>query len=228
MQCFAQPFWCRELRRFVQSPLRCCELTSTCPLHHAASADAQHADCPHAGRVSFRMQLTTPACPIKDEFERKAHAYVETLEWVRQVDVTMDAQPPRPLVADDRPPGLQKVAHVIAVSSCKGGAWPWVLYQCHGLCGKAEQGSLASTSSNKSLCQRQAPAHMHAAAWQRIMPVEVACIPQLRPTGQLGCSRWLMSLLCPAASMVRQGRRFSAESCHLRRSKPADAGSRAG
>eukprot|EP00891_Asterochloris_glomerata_P007340 jgi/Astpho2/7340/fgenesh1_pm.00114_%23_1_t len=74
-----------------------------------------------AGRVSFRMQLTTPACPIKDEFERKARAYVETLEWVRQVEVTMDAQPPRPLVADDRPPGLQKVAHVIAVSSCKGG-----------------------------------------------------------------------------------------------------------
>ena len=85
-------------------------------------------DCPCAGRVSFRMQLTTPACPIKDEFERKARAYVETLEWVRQVDVTMDAQPPRPLVTDDRPPGLQKVAHVIAVSSCKGGAWPWVLY----------------------------------------------------------------------------------------------------
>ena len=114
------------------------------PSCREASAHAPHLWLPPAGRVSFRMQLTTPACPIKDEFERKARAYVETLEWVRQVDVTMDAQPPRPLVADDRPPGLQKVAHVIAVSSCKGGAWPWVVYRV--LCGKAEQGWLAWTT----------------------------------------------------------------------------------
>ncbi len=101
---------------------------------------------PHAGRVSFRMQLTTPACPIKDEFERKARAYVETLEWVRQVEVTMDAQPPRPLVADDRPPGLQKVAHVIAVSSCKGGGCSQVLHCTSPVCRKAEQESLAWTN----------------------------------------------------------------------------------
>ena len=89
------------------------------------------------------MQLTTPACPIKDEFERKARAYVETLEWVRQVEVTMDAQPPRPLVADDRPPGLQRVAHVIAVSSCKGGECPQVRHCSGAMCCKAEQESLA-------------------------------------------------------------------------------------
>ena len=34
----------------------------------------------------------------------------------------MSAQPPRALVPDaDRPAGLRAVAHVIAVSSCKGG-----------------------------------------------------------------------------------------------------------
>ena len=27
-------------------------------------------------RVSFKLELTTPACPIKDEFERKARDYV--------------------------------------------------------------------------------------------------------------------------------------------------------
>lgn len=39
-----------------------------------------------AGRVQFTLELTTPACPIKDEFERKAHQYVSQLDWVRQVE----------------------------------------------------------------------------------------------------------------------------------------------
>ena len=36
-------------------------------------------------RVSFKLELTTPACPIKDEFERKARDYVSALPWVSQV-----------------------------------------------------------------------------------------------------------------------------------------------
>ena len=36
-------------------------------------------------RVSFTLELTTPACPIKDEFERKARDYVSALPWVSQV-----------------------------------------------------------------------------------------------------------------------------------------------
>ncbi|BDA43886.1 Iron-sulfur cluster carrier protein [Coccomyxa sp. Obi] len=77
---------------------------------------------PDAGRVQFTLELTTPACPIKDEFERKAHQYVSQLDWVSQVDVSMTAQPQRPLAPDDgRLGGLKEVSHVIAVSSCKGG-----------------------------------------------------------------------------------------------------------
>ncbi len=38
-----------------------------------------------SGRVSFALELTTPACPIKDEFERKARDYVAGLDWVTQV-----------------------------------------------------------------------------------------------------------------------------------------------
>ena len=38
-------------------------------------------------RVSFKLELTTPACPIKDEFERKARDYVSSLPWVSQVRV---------------------------------------------------------------------------------------------------------------------------------------------
>ncbi|EIE23293.1 P-loop containing nucleoside triphosphate hydrolase protein [Coccomyxa subellipsoidea C-169] len=77
---------------------------------------------PEAGQVQFALELTTPACPIKDEFEQKARQYVGQLEWVEQVDVTMTAQPQRPLAPDDgRVGGLKDVTHIIAVSSCKGG-----------------------------------------------------------------------------------------------------------
>jgi Iron-sulfur cluster assembly protein len=38
-----------------------------------------------AGAVSFRLELTTPACPIKGEFEREALAVVNALPWVSSV-----------------------------------------------------------------------------------------------------------------------------------------------
>lgn len=79
------------------------------------------------GHVKFRLELTTPACPIKDEFERKAHSVVSALDWVTTVTVKMDATPPRPIQSEqDRPQGLRNVAHVIAVSSCKGGMVPFL------------------------------------------------------------------------------------------------------
>ncbi|GAB2300398.1 hypothetical protein Dimus_034440 [Dionaea muscipula] len=73
------------------------------------------------GEVSFRLELTTPACPIKDMFEQKANEVVLMLPWVNNVKVTMSAQTARPVYADELPAGLQTVSNVIAVSSCKGG-----------------------------------------------------------------------------------------------------------
>ena len=68
------------------------------------------------------MELTTPACPIKDEFQRQCKAVVGALAWVQTVEVTIDAQAPRAVAPnDDRAQGLRGVAHIIAVSSCKGG-----------------------------------------------------------------------------------------------------------
>ncbi|XP_010254191.1 PREDICTED: fe-S cluster assembly factor HCF101, chloroplastic-like isoform X2 [Nelumbo nucifera] len=73
------------------------------------------------GEVSFRLELTTPACPVKDMFEQKANEVVAMLPWVKKVNVTMSAQPARPVFAGQLPTGLQTISNIIAVSSCKGG-----------------------------------------------------------------------------------------------------------
>eukprot|EP00898_Chlorokybus_atmophyticus_P006143 jgi/Chlat1/652/Chrsp103S01053 len=73
------------------------------------------------GQVSFRLELTTPACPVKDMFESQAREYVGALPWVKDVSVKMSAQPPKPLLPNDVPPGLSRVSSIVAVSSCKGG-----------------------------------------------------------------------------------------------------------
>lgn len=71
--------------------------------------------------VSFRLELTTPACPIKDMFERQANEVVAALPWVDKVNVTMSAQPAKPSFVGELPKGLQTISNIIAVSSCKGG-----------------------------------------------------------------------------------------------------------
>ncbi|KAK3439265.1 hypothetical protein EUGRSUZ_C03953 [Eucalyptus grandis] len=73
------------------------------------------------GEVSFRLELTTPACPIKDMFEQQANEVVANLHWVKNVKVTMSAQPAKPVFTGELPPGLQTISNIIAVSSCKGG-----------------------------------------------------------------------------------------------------------
>ncbi|XP_047308403.1 fe-S cluster assembly factor HCF101, chloroplastic [Impatiens glandulifera] len=74
-----------------------------------------------SGEVSFRLELTTPACPIKDMFEQKANEVVAALPWVKKVNVTMSAQPAKPAFVGQLPAGLQTISNIIAVSSCKGG-----------------------------------------------------------------------------------------------------------
>ncbi len=73
------------------------------------------------GRVAFDIELTTPACPVKAEFERAAKERVAALPGVEDVAVTMTAQTrgrgPN-AAAEDLLPGVR---NVVAVASGKGG-----------------------------------------------------------------------------------------------------------
>jgi Mrp family chromosome partitioning ATPase/DUF971 family protein len=71
-----------------------------------------------ARSVRFDVQLTTPACPVKDQFASECHLLVSRLPWVGSVQVEMTAQAPR---SDTSTVGLASVGAVLAVSSCKGG-----------------------------------------------------------------------------------------------------------
>lgn len=70
--------------------------------------------------ISFAIELTTPACPVKDAFKAQAEKLVLALPGVKNVRVTMTAKPSRNegMIKDS---GLGSVNSVIAVSSCKGG-----------------------------------------------------------------------------------------------------------
>jgi Mrp family chromosome partitioning ATPase/DUF971 family protein len=72
------------------------------------------------GTVEFTIELTTPACPIKDQFKADAEQAVLALPGVTAVNVTMTARkhPARKLA---RGSGLGRVTNILAVSSCKGG-----------------------------------------------------------------------------------------------------------
>jgi len=72
-------------------------------------------------KVRFEIELTTPACPVKAEFERAARERVGALDGVNEVKVTMTADTRRTAVQTDAPDVLPEVKNVIAVASGKGG-----------------------------------------------------------------------------------------------------------
>lgn len=72
------------------------------------------------GAVSFRIVLTTPACPVKEQMETEAQRLVGGLPGVETVSVKMDAEVPqgRGLSEKVSVPGVR---NIVAVSSGKGG-----------------------------------------------------------------------------------------------------------
>jgi ATP-binding protein involved in chromosome partitioning len=71
------------------------------------------------GKVSFRLVLTTPACPMRSKIESDAKTAVSSLPGVTQVDIKMDSQVPQ----DGRSRGLMElpIRNAVAVGSGKGG-----------------------------------------------------------------------------------------------------------
>jgi ATP-binding protein involved in chromosome partitioning len=73
------------------------------------------------GRVSFTIELTTPACPVKDQLRDQAIGAVRALPGVNAVDVTMTARVRSALAPETGRPPLPGVKNVIAVGAGKGG-----------------------------------------------------------------------------------------------------------
>jgi len=74
-----------------------------------------------SGVVAFDVNLTTPACPVKDQLKAQARQVVANLAWVTDVQVTMTANTAAARGQGQQTPLLPKVKNVVAVASGKGG-----------------------------------------------------------------------------------------------------------
>ena len=72
------------------------------------------------GAVRFDVELTTPACPVKEDLKRQCEHMVKALPGVETVAVNMTAQPASGL-GGKRSELLKDVRHIVAVASGKGG-----------------------------------------------------------------------------------------------------------
>ena len=71
-----------------------------------------------AGNVAFAIELTTPACPVKAEFEKAARERVLALDGVTAVDVTMTAN------TRGHTPGKESTAAIPPQSCAHSGVCP--------------------------------------------------------------------------------------------------------
>ena len=73
------------------------------------------------GRVSFTIELTTPACPVKDQLRDQAQAAVAALPGVESVDVQLSASVRSAVNPEAGRASVPGVKNVIAVGAGKGG-----------------------------------------------------------------------------------------------------------
>ena len=74
-----------------------------------------------AGDVRFAIELTTPACPVKEKLEAQARAVVAALPGVTSVAVEMTAAVRAAALPDGPRQPIAGVKNVIAVGAGKGG-----------------------------------------------------------------------------------------------------------
>ncbi|MFG0318760.1 MAG: P-loop NTPase [Planctomycetota bacterium JB042] len=72
------------------------------------------------GKVSVVVELTTPACPVKEQLRGECERWIRTIDGVTDVHVEMTAQV-RGKAAQSSGPVLPGVKNVLAVASGKGG-----------------------------------------------------------------------------------------------------------
>jgi len=72
------------------------------------------------GEVSFRIVLTTPACPVREQLQEEARGVVAAVPGVVKINVTMDAEVPQGRGIGEKV-SVPGVRNIIAVSSGKGG-----------------------------------------------------------------------------------------------------------
>lgn len=68
-------------------------------------------------KVTFRLTLTTPACPLRDKIRQDAYQAVSALEGVEDVEIEMDAEVP----VGQKKSKHEGIRNVIAIASGKGG-----------------------------------------------------------------------------------------------------------
>ena len=73
------------------------------------------------GRVAFTIELTTPACPVKEQLREQAASAVRAVSGVSHVDVQLTANVRSALAPETGRPPLPGVKNVIAVGAGKGG-----------------------------------------------------------------------------------------------------------
>jgi ATP-binding protein involved in chromosome partitioning len=73
------------------------------------------------GRVAFTIELTTPACPVKEQMRDQARAAVAQLPGVSAVDVNMSARVREAVGGDSTRSPIPGVKNIIAVGAGKGG-----------------------------------------------------------------------------------------------------------
>jgi ATP-binding protein involved in chromosome partitioning len=73
------------------------------------------------GHVAFTIELTTPACPVKDQMRDQARTVVRQVPGVSTVDVEMTAQVRSTISSDLNKAPVEGVKNIIAVGAGKGG-----------------------------------------------------------------------------------------------------------
>jgi ATP-binding protein involved in chromosome partitioning len=73
------------------------------------------------GKVAFTIELTTPACPVKEQMKDQATAAVKSISGVTSVDIEMSASVRAVAAPDAGRAPVEGVKNIIAVGAGKGG-----------------------------------------------------------------------------------------------------------